>query len=171
MTILSTSHHITMTADDDNNVKAHGGDDNNHEQHNGGGHGAAAHHETPWYQAPVQLQRWGDTQILPHVNWGDLFFDLFYVGAAYNLGNLLRNERTLRGVLYFSTLFLNVTSIWFDKLMFDARFNVGNDLFHRGVEVLQLAALATAIVHINSVAEMSDTKENPDMFVFCLCNL
>ncbi len=38
-----------------------------------------------WYLPPVQRQRWCDDQILPHVNWGDLFFDLFYVGAAYNL--------------------------------------------------------------------------------------
>lgn len=38
-----------------------------------------------WYFPPVQRQRWGEEQSLPHVNWGDLFFDLFYVGAAYNL--------------------------------------------------------------------------------------
>jgi hypothetical protein len=35
---------------------------------------------TNWFrQPPKQRQKWGDTQILPHVNWGDLFFDLFYV--------------------------------------------------------------------------------------------
>ena len=38
-----------------------------------------------WYLPPVQRQRWKDGQTLPHVNWGDLFFDLFYVAAAYNL--------------------------------------------------------------------------------------
>ena len=45
------------------------------------------HHKknAAWYLPPVQRQRWCDDQILPHVNWGDLFFDLFYVGAAYNL--------------------------------------------------------------------------------------
>lgn len=33
-----------------------------------------------WFrQPPIQRQKWGDTQVLPHVNWGDLFFDLFYV--------------------------------------------------------------------------------------------
>ena len=45
------------------------------------GHGS----RTPWYGPPIQRQRWDEDQILPHVNWGDIFFDLFYVGAAYNL--------------------------------------------------------------------------------------
>ena len=58
-----------------------GDDDNDH------------HHDhdvnIPWYSVPVQRQRWGDDQVLPHINWGDLFFDLFYVAAAYNLGTLL----------------------------------------------------------------------------------
>jgi len=45
------------------------------------GHGS----RTPWYNPPIQRQRWDEDQILPHVNWGDIFFDLFYVGAAYNL--------------------------------------------------------------------------------------
>ena len=31
-----------------------------------------------FFAPPRQRQRWGDTQILPRVNWGDLFFDLFY---------------------------------------------------------------------------------------------
>ena len=159
--IMTAAAETTKAHDDEHEIDQHG-------QH---AHDPIGGSTTPFYQAPVQLQRWGDQQMLPHVNWGDLFFDLFYVGAAYNLGNLLRNERTWRGILYFSALFLNVSSIWFDKLVYDARFNVGNDLFHRVVEVAQLAVLATAVVHINSVAEMSDTKENPDMFVFCLCNL
>ena len=38
-----------------------------------------------FYEPPMQRQKWGDTQILPRVNWGDLFFDLFYVAAAYNV--------------------------------------------------------------------------------------
>jgi hypothetical protein len=35
----------------------------------------------PLYCRPVQRQKWGDTQIKPHTNWGDTFFDLFYVAA------------------------------------------------------------------------------------------
>lgn len=34
-----------------------------------------------FYLPPLQRQRWGQEQILPHTDWGDLFFDLFYVAA------------------------------------------------------------------------------------------
>lgn len=37
------------------------------------------------YAPPRQRQEWGQRQVLPRVNWGDLFFDLFYVAAAYNV--------------------------------------------------------------------------------------
>jgi hypothetical protein len=59
----------------------------------GGGVDHHHHHHgdvsIPFYCVPVQRQRWGDDQMLPHINWGDIFFDLFYVAAAYNLGVLL----------------------------------------------------------------------------------
>ena len=33
-----------------------------------------------WFRKPPkQRQRWGDKQLVPHTNWGDMFFDLFYV--------------------------------------------------------------------------------------------
>ena len=41
--------------------------------------------DTSWYNPPIQMQRWAEDQVLPHVDWGDIFFDLFYVGAAFNL--------------------------------------------------------------------------------------
>src|SRR5210317_2214880 len=34
------------------------------------------------WSPPKQRQRWGDETTLPHINWGDLFFDLFYVLAT-----------------------------------------------------------------------------------------
>jgi hypothetical protein len=46
----------------------------------------------PWYCRPVQHQQWDDNQVLPHINWGDLFFDLFYVAAAYNLGGMIISQ-------------------------------------------------------------------------------
>ena len=39
-------------------------------------------HIVPWYSPPIQRQRWGEDSVLPHVNWGDLFFDLFYVAMV-----------------------------------------------------------------------------------------
>ena len=48
----------------------------------------ASHHEDqheeiimPFYTTPKQRQRWGDNQMPPHTEWGDIFFDLFYVAA------------------------------------------------------------------------------------------
>lgn len=35
----------------------------------------------PWFSHPQQRQRWGDKQLHPHTNWGDIFFDLFYVAG------------------------------------------------------------------------------------------
>ena len=35
-----------------------------------------------FYFPPRQRQRWGDSQHAPHTDWGDIFFDLFYVAAA-----------------------------------------------------------------------------------------
>lgn len=35
----------------------------------------------PWYRPPRQRQRWGQEQAIPHTEWGDIFFDLFYVAA------------------------------------------------------------------------------------------
>ena len=40
---------------------------------------------TPFYSPPVQRQRYGDDKILPPEGWGEMFFDLFFVGAASNL--------------------------------------------------------------------------------------
>jgi hypothetical protein len=68
------------------------------------------HHSiVPWFHSPVQRQRWGKDQVLPHVNWGDLFFDLFYMAAAYNLGAMLMSalnpDEWQRGVIYFIGIF------------------------------------------------------------------
>lgn len=36
-----------------------------------------------FWTRPKQRQRWGDDDVLPHINWGDLFFDLFYVAGEW----------------------------------------------------------------------------------------
>jgi len=53
------------------------------------------------FAPPVQRQKWGHTQILPRTNWGDLFWDLFYVSAIYNSGNTLVASSTGTGALYY----------------------------------------------------------------------
>lgn len=56
------------------------------EKPHGGDHHHGQHHDEstimPFYTPPKQRQRWGDEQLPVHNNWGDIFFDLFYVALA-----------------------------------------------------------------------------------------
>jgi hypothetical protein len=57
--------------------RQHSNDDTHKEHKN--------HHQSlrvPWYCPPLQRQYWDDDQVLPHINWGDMFYDLFYVAAG-----------------------------------------------------------------------------------------
>jgi len=122
-----------------------------------------------FFSPPIQRQKWGDTQILPHVNWGDLFFDLFYVAAAYNLSAIIKADPTAKGLLYFISLFGPMYStFWLTKMIYDSRFQIPNDFVHRTLEVLQLCALATSVLHIRPVEYMSHGADNPEMFISCL---
>lgn len=123
------------------------------------------------YAAPCQRQKWGDTQILPRTNWGDLFFDLWYVAAAYNIGNLLVSSPTPTGALYFIGTFVPVMNMWMEKVYYDSRYVVGDDLLHRFFEVAVLLVLSTAVLHIRPPSIMSNPEENVDMFAFALALL
>ena len=120
------------------------------------------------FSRPRQRQKWGDKQILPHTNWGDLFFDLFYVAAAYNLSNIILTDPNAQGVLYFIGLFGPIMAEWFTRMYYDSRFAFGDDPYHRLFEVINLCFLATAVVHIRTVDVMSNPAEYPDMFAYAL---
>ena len=49
---------------------------------NGQFHDAHAHMK-PFYAPPIQRQRWGEDQVLPHVNWGE--FLVYYTCVVYLL--------------------------------------------------------------------------------------
>ena len=129
------------------------------------------------YDPPRQRQRWNDDEVLPHVNWADLYFDLFYVAAAYNLSYVLMGmdlTTPYEGVLYFLGLFGPILVEWFITTYFDARFSIGADPYHWFVEMLRFCFLATAVVHIRPPYEMREPSVYPDMFGFalgctCLC--
>ena len=124
---------------------------------------------TDFFSPPIQRQKWGDTQILPHTNWGDLFFDLFYVAAAYNLSTIIKADPTAKGLFYFLALFGPVFStFWVTKMSYDSRFEMPNDIVHRILEVLQLCALATSVIHIRPVEYMSHGADNSEIFLYCL---
>ena len=124
------------------------------------------------YSRPRQRQQWGDTQVLPRVNYGDLFFDLFFVAAAYNTGNILVDYPSGRGTLYFLATFFAIMGLWLDKAFYDSRFVVtDDDLFHRFFDLAVLVVLATAVLHIRPVDIMSNGEDYVDAFAFCLAIL
>ena len=69
-----------------------------------------------WWSPPKQRQKWGDSQILSGGNWSQIFFDLFYVAGAYNLGNVLVKSSNSSVLLYACGAGLPVMYMWFDKM-------------------------------------------------------
>ena len=122
--------------------------------------------DVPLYSPPKQRQRWGEQQILPHVNWGDLFFDLFYVAAAFNLDGIMEHDPSLRGLLFFVCCNLPIYVIWGEKLMYDSKFAPDDNLYHRGWEIAHLAILGTIVQHVQTVPLMSQTSKYPTTMVF-----
>jgi hypothetical protein len=53
----------------------------NHHHHHRHAHRSLSD-QMPWYTPPIQRQRWGEEQLPHHTEWGDIFFDLFYVASA-----------------------------------------------------------------------------------------
>ena len=122
------------------------------------------------YSPPMQRQRWGETQVLPRVNWGDLFFDLFYVAATYNVSNIIIQQPDAEGILYATGTFLPLMGFWTEKVFYDGRFAVReDDVFHRLYTAAQLCVLGLAVLHTRPVDIMSNSAENSSMFIFSLC--
>lgn len=117
---------------------------------------------------PVQRQQWGEKQCVPHTNWGDMFFDLFYVAAAYNLADIIKADPSMISLLYFFGCFGPITSIWMNKMIYDGRFQTPDDIFHPILEVIQLCFLAGAVQHIRPVNYMSQGTKYTTMMIFCL---
>lgn len=111
-----------------------------------------------------QRQRWGDTQAHPVVNYGDLFFDVFFVGAAYNLSNIIRHSPTPKGLLYFLACFWAIYMLWWDKLDYDSRFFTYEDAVHRVFSIAVLVVLASVIVHVRPVDVLSNPTDNIEPF-------
>ncbi|KAL7564133.1 hypothetical protein ACA910_021108 [Epithemia clementina (nom. ined.)] len=173
---LSGGGHNGSSPDRHNHNNQHGHHNNNNIVHNNHHthhhhhhhHGSSSGKGMPFYRPPRQRQRWSDNQLAPHTEWGDIFFDLFYVAAAYNLGNLLREDPSPRGLLYLVGCFFPIMGIWTSKMFYAARFFVVDDIFHRLYEVATLMPLATSVLHIQTVPILSDLKNNIDMFAFTL---
>lgn len=127
--------------------------------------------DVPLYAPPQQRQRWGDHQMLPHVNWGDLFFDLFYVAAAHNLARILEVDPSSEGLLYFCCCYIAVFQVWTDKILYSSRYAVDDNFAHRLWEVVQLCVLGTLVQNIRSARVMSHPAMHPNTMIFAACVL
>jgi len=121
-----------------------------------------------FFSPPRQRQKWGSDQILPHVNWGDLFFDLFFVAGFYNLGSILVDNPSGIGVLYFCGCFFPLSNLWLAKVMYDSRFVYGEDIFHKIFDTAVLVVLATGVSYISVVPKLSNSSKNVEMFGLAL---
>jgi len=120
------------------------------------------------FSPPRQRQKWGSDQILPHVNWGDLFFDLFFVAGFYNLGNILVDNPSGIGVLYFCGCFFPLSNLWTVKVMYDSQYVYGEDIWHKIFDTGVLVVLATAVSYISVVPKLSNPSRNVEMFGLAL---
>ena len=120
------------------------------------------------YSPPQQRQKWGDSQVLPRVNWFDLFFDLFYVGATYNVSSILYNAPNVRGLLYATGTFLPVMNIWMERTHYEGRYVMGDDLFHRLSIILAFTLVGFTIANIRTVDILADASNKSSIFFFTL---
>ena len=99
---LESLDHIPTHVDGNAAGSGDAHDDEPADEHHGGG-------DLPFYAPPVQRNRWGEEQFLPHVDWGDIFYDLFFVAAAFRLGSLLKDDAVtgagFRGIVYYVGIF------------------------------------------------------------------
>jgi len=130
----------------------------------------------PLYTRPVQRQLWGDPHLVVHIGWNTLFFDLFYVAAAYNLGNLLisvlnttgggdeQQQQLGRGLIYVIGIFGGIYNIFLRIMMYESQFSVPVDYSHRTVEVLRVFLLSIVVLHIKSLTGLRDPSHSIDAF-------
>ena len=124
----------------------------------------------PFYSPPRQRQKWGDDVALQHSEWGDLFYDLFYVAAAYNLGNLLTSslepDLYKKGVMYFVAIFGSLYIAWEESVLYQSRYATG-DYFHQFVNILRILFVSLSIIHIDPIYIMSDPSSADNVSPCC----
>lgn len=75
------------------------------------------------------------------VTWLELFYDLVYVAALIQLGNVLSEDVSMAGLLQFVIIFIPVWWAWTGITFYMNRFVV-DDLWHRGLIYLQICVIA-----------------------------
>jgi len=120
------------------------------------------------YSRIQQRHQIGEEQEGPETDMVGLFYDLFFVGVAYNLGHMVLDALAVPiSILYFAGLFFPCLFLWFNKLNFDSRFTSKESLYRRALVYADVCLLATAALHIDTLEVMRDSS-NVHMFAFCI---
>ena len=79
-----------------------------------------------FYAIPHAIKSWSkNVEEDAHASWSDLFFDLLYVAVAFSVGHLLEHSGpSVAGFFIVLAVFVNMTFMWIDKMVFFARFDV-----------------------------------------------
>ena len=85
------------------------------------------------------------------VTWLELFFDLIFVAAIAQVGEPLREDYTLSGLIRYSTLFVLIWWAWIGNSVFATRFN-SDDGLQRLLTLVQMFAVAAMAANALSCA-------------------
>jgi low temperature requirement protein LtrA len=80
--------------------------------------------------------------------WLELFYDLIFVAAVAQLGQLLSHDLTLTGVLKFSGLFIPIWYAWFHHTLYSDRFDTDN-FAHRFLTIVQMTGVAGIAANVH----------------------
>lgn len=116
-------------------------------------HAHAHHHARPargFYRPAHRLLQWGEVQKGMHAAWGDLFYDLIMVGAAFRTGDFLKENIDYDvGPLVVAGCGITWLSSWSHLLQYRCRFSA-KSLAHKLVDLLEGLSAAAAAHNIVS---------------------
>lgn len=88
------------------------------------------------------------------VTWLELFFDLIFVAAVAQVGEPLRHDYSIAGIVHYAALFVLIWCAWTGQALFVTRFG-NDDLPQRLLTLMQVFAAAAMAAN---AADWSDTR-------------
>mmetsp|Transcript_34344 Transcript_34344/g.70306 ORF Transcript_34344/g.70306 Transcript_34344/m.70306 type:complete len:472 (-) Transcript_34344:226-1641(-) len=121
-----------------------------------------------------QRQRWFDDLVLPQIDAGDVFFDIFYGGGANNLGALLGSStfgegEALRCFIHFFGSLGPLWITWEVQAFYESRY-LAYDYFHNLVSIIRYLCIGFAIFNIAPLQLYTDPRTG-NVMVFTLAML